>query len=573
MRVKMNHRLFVFLAALAGAAISAGTARGAEAAPANSRAAVEVQILAFNDFHGNLETPPAVEITGPDGAKHKIITGGAAHLAAALQGLRAGHPNSITVSAGDTIGASPLISANYLDEPTIDAMNMLGLEFDAVGNHEFDRGADELKRIQAGGCAKYTLRVPCALEPFGGARFRYLAANVVQADGTTIFPATGLKRFATPAGPITIGFIGMTLKGTGNLVTPSGVRGLTFEDEAETANALIPKLKAAGADAIVLLIHQGGKTPQFTTGGCDGFYGDILPILRKLDPAITTIVSGHTHWAYVCRGTPQIGAGRLLTSAGKYGYLVTDLRLEFDPSTHRLIGQDAHNAVVGNGERGEDAAAKALVERYASAVAPIATRIIGHLRAPAPSSPEDAESPAADLIADAMLAATHTPETGGAQLALVNATGVRVSLPAGDVRYADAFSMMPFGNNLVVMTLTGAQLKAAIEQQYAIPLRSGLTKPAELAPSAGFAYVVDLSKPEGSRVFDMRLGESLIDPAASYRVVVNNYLASGGDSLTAFTAGTDIKDTGIIDLDALVAWIAAVQTPPTPQRIRFVAPQ
>lgn len=467
----MNHRLLVFLAALGGVPISACAERSLEAAPATGRASVDVQILAFNDFHGNLEPPPAVEITEADGAKHKIVTGGAAHLAAALAGLRAGHPNSITVSAGDTIGASPLISANYLDEPTIDAMNMMGLEFDAVGNHEFDRGSEELKRMQSGGCGKYTRRMPCALGPFGGARFRYLAANVVQPDGTTIFPATGLKRFVTPAGPITIGFIGMTLKGTGTLVTPSGVRGLTFKDEAETANALVPKLKAAGADAIVLLIHQGGKTPQFTTSGCDDFSGDILPIVGKLDPAITTIVSGHTHWAYICRGTPEIGAGRLLTSAGKYGYLVTDLRLEFDPSTHRLIGQDAHNVVVGNGERGEDVPLKALVERYASAVAPIASRIIGHLRAPAPSSAEDAESPAADLIADAMLAATRAPETGGAQLALVNATGVRVSLPAGDIRYADAFSMMPFGNNLVIMTLTGTQLKAAIEQQYAIPVR------------------------------------------------------------------------------------------------------
>src|SRR3982750_4678768 len=168
---------------------------------------IEVQILAFNDFHGNLETPPPVEVTEADGTKHSIVTGGVAHLAAALSALRAGHPNTIPVSAGDTIGASPLISANYLDEPTIDAMNLLGLEFNSVGNHEFARGADELKRMQPGGCAKFTRRVPCAVEPFAGAHFRYLAANVHQADGSTVFPSTGLKRFDTPAGPITIGFI------------------------------------------------------------------------------------------------------------------------------------------------------------------------------------------------------------------------------------------------------------------------------------------------------------------------------------------------------------------------------
>jgi 5'-nucleotidase len=558
-------------AALAAFTLGACAAHVAPPAAPVAQGPVEVQILAFNDLHGNIQTPPPVEVTEADGTKHKIVTGGVAHLAAALTSLRAGHPNTVTVSAGDTIGASPLISANYLDEPTIDAMNLLGLEFNSVGNHEFDRGSDELKRMQTGGCAKFTRRAPCAVEPFGGAKFRYLAANVVQADGSTVFPATGLKRFQTAAGPITIGFIGMTLKGTANLVTPSGVRGLTFRDEAETANALVPPLKAAGADTIVLLIHQGGKLPQFTTGnGCDGLYGEILPVIAKLDPAITTVVSGHTHWAYVCRGTPQVGANRLLTSAGKYGYFVTDIRLEFDPAAHRLIAQDARNIVVGNGERGEDAAEKALVDRYAAAVAPIASRIVGHLSAPATKSTEDGESAAADLIADSMLAATRSRDNGGAQLALVNGTGVRVDLPGGDVRYDAAFAMMPFGNNLVVMTLTGTQLKAAIEQQYAIPIRAGFTTPAALAPSAGFTYVVDMRKPEGSRVVDMRLHGKRIAAAGRYRVALNNYLASGGDSLSAFTAGTDIADQGIIDLDALVAWIAPGRTPPAPNRIRIV---
>lgn len=527
---------------------------------------IDVQILAFNDFHGNLETPPPVEVTEADGTKRKIVSGGASHLAAALAGLRAGHPNTVTVSAGDTIGASPLISANYLDEPTIEAMNKLGLEFNSVGNHEFDRGVDELKRMQSGGCAKFTRRVPCAVEPFAGARFRYLAANVVD-GGTTVFPATGIKRF----GPITIGFIGMTLKATANLVTPSGVKGLAFADEAATANSLVPKLKAEGADAIVLLIHQGGKTTDFTTGnGCDGLYGEILPILPKLDPAITTVVSGHTHWAYVCRGTPQVGAGRLLTSAGKNGYFVTDVRLRFDPGTRRLIDQGATNVTVGNGERGDDPAVKALVGRYAAAVAPVANRVIGRLSATAAKDVEDGESAAADLIADSMLEATRAADMGGAQLALVNATGVRVDLPGGQVKYKDAFAMMPFGNNLVVMTLTGEQLKAALEQQYAIPLRPKASRPAVLAPSAGFTYAVDLSRPAGSRAIEMQLNGKAVAPGGRYRVVVNNYLASGGDSLSAFTAGTELTDRGIIDLDALVAWIEKGQVPPAPNRIRFV---
>ena len=559
------------LGAIAALLLSACTAQVAPPPTIAQRATVEVQILAFNDFHGNLETPDPVEVTEADGTEHKVLTGGAAHLAAALAGLRVGHANTVTVSAGDTIGASPLVSANYLDEPTIDAMNLLNLEFNSVGNHEFDRGANELKRMQAGGCAKFTRRVPCSLEPFGGARFRYLAANVVQSDGTTIFPATALKRFNTPAGPILIGFIGETLRGTQNLVTPAGVRGLTFKDEADTANALVPKLKAAGANAIVLLIHQGGRTPQFTVGNtCDDLTGDILPIVQRLDPAITTIISGHTHWAYICSGTPSVGAGRLLTSAGKYGYFLTDLRLEFDPATRRLIGQDAHNIVVGNGERGADPAEEALVARYAAAVAPIADRIIGHLAAPAPNAQDNGESPASDLIADSMLAATRAPELGGAQLALVNASGVRVPLRGGDIKYSDAFQMMPFGNNLVVMTLTGAQLKGVIEQQYRGALPAPDQRPRALATSAGFTYAVEMSKPAGARVSDIRLAGKVIETDERYRVVVNNYLASGGDGLTAFTVGTDISDKNIIDLDALIAWISAGQTPPTPSRIRII---
>ena len=532
---------------------------------------VEVQILAFNDFHGNLEQPSPVEITEPDGTKRKIQTGGAAQLGGAIAALRRGQANSVTVSAGDTIGASPLISAHYLDEPTIKAMNAIGLEYNAVGNHEFDKGVSELKRVQNGGCSKFTRRQPCAIEPFAGARFQYLAANVVQADGSTILPATGLKRFGSGAGAITVGFIGMTLKSTDRLVTPSGVRGVTFADEAATANALVPGLKAAGANAIVLLIHQGGRLPVFSVGNrCDGLNGEILPILGKLDPAITTVVSGHTHWAYVCNGTEQTGAARLLTSAGKNGYFVTDIRLSFDPASRRLIGQTATNSIVGNGERGQDSAVRGIVDRYLAAVTPIANRVIGRLSEKAPTAPDDSESPAADLIADSMLAATRSPGLGGAQLALVNATGVRVALPAGDIRFKDAFAMMPFGNNLVVMTLTGAQLKAAIEDQYRGTPKPG-TRPAALAPSRGFAYGYDLSRPPGDRVGAMTLNGKPVDPAARYRVVVNNYVASGGDGLTGFTLGSDISDSGIIDLDALVDWIARGQAPPVPDRITDLA--
>ena len=535
-----------------------------------TRAPVEVQILAFNDFHGNLETPAPFDLVEADGTKTRVTSGGAAHLAAALQKWRTGNPHSVTVSAGDTIGATPLTSALFLDEPTITAMNLVGLEFNAVGNHEFDKGVLELKRMQSGGCVQHTKAMPCAVEPFAGGTFRYLAANVVQPDGATVLPATGIKTFATASGPIRLGFIGMTLKETKNLVTPAGVAGLGFADEAATANALVPVLKAQGADAIVLLIHQGGKLPTFNRGnGCEGFYGEIKPIVAQLDPAIATIVSGHTHWAYVCQG----GAGgtqprQLLTSAGKNGTMVTDIRLSFDPSTKALIGQHAENRLVGNGEHGSDPAVKAHVDKYVAAAAPLANRVVGSLTEAATRSVHDGESAAANLIADSMLTATRAPEKGGAQIALVNATGVRVDLPGGKVKYRDAFAMMPFQNNLVVMSLTGAELKAGIEQQFAIPIRAGFTDPSVLAVSEGFGYAFDLRLPAGSRIIDLTLNGRPIDPDATYRIVVNNYVASGGDGLTAFTKGRKVVDPGIVDIDALIAWIAPGRAPPALGRVR-----
>ena len=277
---------------------------------------IEVQILAINDFHGNLEPPGlSIDVTLADGSPVKVPAGGVAYLAGAAKQLRTGQRYSVTVSAGDMIGGSPFVSALYLDEPTIAAMDLVGVDYNAVGNHEFDKGSAELLRMQAGGCEKHTTKTPCAIERFAGATFKFLAANVMRGDGTTLFPGVGIKDF----GPVQIGFIGMTLRETATLVTPAGVAGLHFTDEASTANAWAKSLKLAGADSIVLLIHQGART----TGGyddkaCPGLSGDILPIIAKLVPEIDLVVSGHSHAAYVCE-VPRAGGGRplLLTSAGR----------------------------------------------------------------------------------------------------------------------------------------------------------------------------------------------------------------------------------------------------------------
>jgi 5'-nucleotidase len=543
------------------------SACAAQVPPQAAQPPIEVQILAINDFHGNIETPPQpVSITQADGTVLKARLGGAAQLASALEQARQGHPYSITVAAGDLIGASPLASAYFLDEPTIDAMSLLGLSLASVGNHEFDKGSAELVRMQQGGCEKHTTRVPCRLEPFAGARFQYLAANVQRGDGATLFPATAIKQ----VGPIKIGFIGETLQGTGSIVSPAGVAGLHFADEAATANALVPKLKAAGADTIVLLIHQGGGVPDsFEEQGCNGIAGDILPILDKLDPAITTVVSGHTHQAYACT-LQRGGAARLLTSAGRYGILYTDLRLSFDPVSRRMIGERAVNVPV-TGAVGSDSQVAALVARYVIASKPAAERVVGHLEAPATKSEENGESPVADLIADAQLAATKGSNRGNADLSFLNSGGVRTDLVPradGSVTYGQIFALEPFGNTLVVRTLTGAQLKSLLEHQFDA---QGL-RPSVLVPSANFHFAYDLSKPLGEHIVAMRLDGKPIDPNGRYRVVVNSFLASGGDGYTMLTEGADTFDAGL-DLDALEEWLATNPQVPTPGRIRDATPR
>lgn len=532
------------------------------AAPRALQGAVEVQILAINDFHGNLEPPKSpVELNG-----QQVRLGGAAHIAAKLQELRQRGIPTVTVSAGDLIGASPLASAYYLDEPTILAMNQLGLDLNAVGNHEFDRGSEELKRMQNGGCRKHTTRIPCAVDPaFPGASFRFLAANVKEAGGTTLLPGTALRQM----GAVKVGFVGMTLKETATLVSPAGVRGLTFADEIATANDAAQALKAQGADTLVLLIHQGARVkPTYNVKGCPGLEGDILPIFEGIDPAYSLVVSGHTHYAYACELPTPAGGKRLLTSAGRYGYLVTDVRLNVDPAANAILGWSASNVPVTPDR--SDAAVKAIVDRYAAAAAPAAARVVGTLAGPAPNNEYDDESEAANLIADAQLAATKTM---GAELSFMNGGGVRTGLmpdSRGRITYGQIFELQPFGNGLVVLELTGAQLKQVLEQQFTDENYGAGARSRLLVPSANFTFDYDLSKPAGQRIVAMKLGSAPVKPARAYRVTVNNFLASGGDGYSVLAEGKVIADGGL-DLDALEAWLAKGQPVPKLGRTRNLA--
>ncbi len=533
-------------------------------------APVEVAVLALNDFHGHLE-PPRQSVGMPDGqgSTAQVPAGGAAWLASALDALRARHAHTLTVAAGDMISASPLASSLFLDEPAVEVLSRIGLDYAAVGNHEFDRGTRELLRMQAGGCEKLTLREPCQLERFGGARFQYLAASTRTAAGAPLFPASAIRTFGTGVRQVKVGVIGLTLKGTPTLVNPAGIADLTFADEADTINAEVPRLKAQGADAVIVLIHQGGRAAGLPDpNGCTGFDGEILPILGRLAPeisgAVDLVVSGHTHADYVCE-LPTADPARpvLLTSAGQYGKELTEITLTIDPALHRVTARRARNLIVQSQPftsargpvvrsalvpqytpRGDIAA---YVQRYVDAAEVFATRPVGKLAGPAARGEGGMGGPLGNLIADAQLFATRSV---GAQMALMNPFGIRAALvPASDgtVTFGDIYLAQPFGGALITQTMTGAEIKAVLEQGF-----DDVGPDQALAPSAGFAYRIDRRQPVGSRVISITLGGKRLDPAATYRVTMNAFLAMGGDGFTVFTAGHDAL-TGPLDIEALEA--------------------
>ncbi|MGY2909243.1 5'-nucleotidase [Bradyrhizobium sp. URHC0002] len=510
---------------------------------------VDLRILAINDFHGYLRPPPGgITITDPEDKTKKITVaaGGAEHMATLVGQLREGRKNTIFVAAGDLIGASPFLSAMFHDEPTVEALSMMGLNISSVGNHEFDEGKDELLRMQNGGC--HPVDQCQGPHPFAGAKFRYLAASTFVKDTRkTVFPAYEIREFDG----IPVAFIGLTLKGTPGLVSPVGIADLEFRDEARTVNALVPELKARGVEAIVVLIHEGGL-PTGDYNECPGVSGPIVDIVKKFDHAVDVVVTGHTHRAYVC----EID-GRLVTSGDKYGTLVTAIDLKLDPVTRDVVSARADNSIVRSATLAKDPDQTALIEAYDRVAAPIANRPAGSLTETLSRTPKNTgESPLGDIIADAQLAATSAEAKGGAVIAFTNPGGVRADVTRredGAVTYADLFASQPFRNQLVTITLTGKQIKDMLEQQWLDPKR-----PRILQVSKGFSYAWDGSKGDGERVIAerMSLNGQPVDPAASYRVTVNNFLFVGGDGFTVLTQGT-APQVGIYDVDALHAYFGA----------------
>ena len=533
------------------------------AAPASD--AVTVQLLAFNDFHGHLEPP-----TGSNGRIGSIDAGGVEYLATHLRQLEARNPNTLIVAAGDLIGATPLLSALFHDEPTIEAMNAAGLDVASVGNHEFDEGWAELYRMQNGGC--HPVDGCQDNTPFAGASFQYLSANVFLDPGKadrTLLARTGIKlpdtrsRPLLPAytvkdvGGVNIGFIGMTLKGTPQLVQPTGVLGLTFRSEADTVNKLIPVLKRQDVRAIVVLVHEGGFPIDGEFNGCPGISGAIVEIAKRIKDDVDVIVSGHTHQAYNCR----LGK-KLVTSAASFGRLITAIDLNIDRATNEIVSKSAQNVIVTR-DVPRSAAHTAILDRYRPLYEPLASRTIGTIARDITRAQNAAgESALGDVTTDAQLEAARDAATGGAVIALMNTGGIRADLtrrPSWDpqapspVSYADAFNVHPFQNRLIVKTFTGDQIRKVLEQQF--DNRAPNTDMI-LQVSDGFTYSYDRSRPPGNRVDprSIMLGGQRVGSKQKYRVAITDFLSDGGDNFTVFTQGTEPIYAGL-DIDALASYL------------------
>lgn len=578
-------------APLAALLLAAGCSQFAPPAP------VAVRLIALNDFHGHLQSPGRFGIDNLVPAEQRPEVGGADAIAAQVARLKQGHPNNAVVAAGDLVGASPLVSALFHDEPAVEVLNRIGLEFSAVGNHEFDHGAAALLRLQRGGCLDGdAARDPHSCRgaavgtpvPFEGAHFRWLSANVVaRATGKPLLDAVGIKVFDG----IPVAFIGMTLQATPSIVAPRGVAGLEFRDEAQTVAALVPSLRARGIEAIVVLLHEGGVQtgPRAALNGCDGrLAGSALArIVAKLDDAVDLVVSGHTHAAYNCR-LPN-AAGRLVpvTSASAFGRVLTRIDLRLDPRTRDVIDVQAENQLVTRapGELAAAAPVRALVDAYAALAAPLAREVVGAIAADVPAQAVDAacNMPAGELVADAQLAATAAPGNGGAEAALMNRGGVRQPgfpfVDGGALSYGAVFTAQPFGNSLVTQTFSAAQLRDLLEQQFA-GCRGQLASATRLLiPSAGLGYTWDGARACGERIREVRLrGELLVEdgrvtqPSRPVRLTVNSFLASGGDSFTSLGEGREALG-GAPDIDAVIDYLARFRPPLPPYDPRTRNPE
>ena len=551
---------------------------------------VDVQILGLNDFHGQLEVVgPTASSSGrigslqgsfpnqtcvPGGTPNCIPAGGVEYLATHVRNLRAQNANSVFVSAGDLIGATPLLSALFHDEPTIEAFNLMDLDYNGVGNHEFDEGVDELLRMQYGDRAGegYTPTADgchptdgCGDgDGFGGADFQFLAANVAYKETKeTIFAPYEIHEFD---GGARVAFVGMTLEGTPLIVSPDGIASVDFLDEAETVNALVPVLRAQGVRAIVVLLHEGGNVNASGNGAgsvsaintCNEPSGPLPAIVDAMDDEVDIVITGHTNWAVNC-----VIDDKVVTGAAAQGRLITDIDARVNPVTDDFVGEIRVNNHIVTQDVAKAPDLTELISEYNVFAAPIAAVEVGETTAAMDRAvlTRGRESTLGRLIADAQLESSQLAGAGG-QFALMNPGGIRANFDAGVITHGEAFAVQPFSNIVTTLTLTGAQIDTVLEQQFSVNSGSGAgsarTSPTVLLPSTGFSYTWDAAAPLGSRVdpATIKLNGTTIGAATTYRVVVNNFLATGGDDFPVFNQGTD-RVTGADDLVALEAYLGS----------------
>ena len=545
-----------------------------------SKKDVKVQLLGLNDFHGALEPP-----SGSGGRVGTTDAGGVEFFATHVRAMEQGVKNSLVVSAGDLIGATPLTSALFHDEPTIEAMNKIGLDINGVGNHEFDEGEQELVRMQRGGCHPNPPppTATCANGRFRGAKFDFLSANVVRRnDGRTLFPPYEIRKFQG----VKIGFIGMTLEGTPAIVSPSGITNLEFLDEADTANRYARELRRRhDVEAIVVLLHEGGVenplTPQLND--CNNITGPIFDIVSRTTDDVDLFITGHTHQEYNC-----VIDGRPVTSAFSNGRVITDVDLTLDRRSEDVEQVAVNNNIVTR------TVAKApdltsLLTTYQQIAAPIAGQPVGRISASIVREaviPGLGQSPLGNLIADAQLADTDDADRGDADLALMNPGGVRTDLvfdappgSGGQVTYGEAFAVQPFNNIVTTQSFTGAQLLEVLKDQWCAGPQN------VLLPSSTLTYTYDqsvaasiLGQPcagAANPVSAVRINGTPLSETATYRVTTNNFLADGGDSFASLRNGTNRTSLSDFDIDSLVRYLEPTLTaapigPPATDRITIV---
>lgn len=554
----------------AAAAITVGLA-GSPAAAAPSTT-TDVRLITFNDFHGNLQPPAGSSgrVTLPGGGT--VDAGGAAYLATHVKQLRAEVRNSLVLSAGDNIGASPLDSALFHDEPTMDLLNDLGVSASAIGNHELDEGYRELQRMQFGGCHPTD---GCEFRPsYRGAKFPLLGANISFENG---LPAA-LPFTVKSVGGVPVGVIGVTLEDLPLVVTPEAIKGLKFGDEIQAINRTSRLLDVLGIRTQVVLLHQGDNTEGGGPDDCRTVPGPATAIAKAASASVDVIFTGHSHQQYNCVIDDPKGNPRTVIQGSSFGRLLSVVDLKIDKRTRDVVrsATTAHNEIVTR-DVTPDPAAQALVDEAKTKAAPIANEQVGTITADLPrAQPASGESPLGDVIADAQLAATAS---NNAQVAITNPGGIRTDLTyagstAGEgdgvVTYGEAFAVQPFGNIMQTMTLTGAQLKTVLEQQWQ-PQPDGSVQVRMLQISSTLHYTWSRSAPVGSKVSNITVAGQPVTDTATYRVSVNNFIAAGGDGFAEFRNGTDIAG-GPVDLDAFTAYLTAHPNlaPPPADRITVV---